>query len=149
MGGVLKLYDMDNLQEKLAELKTYIGKTDEESKARFDSLYAEIKAMKLTDEEKTIFSNFMMQGLEDISNSMDVIERELRIREQLKEAVEILPLAYIARNYFGKSASWLYQRINGYKVRGKVYTLNHEEIGIFNRALKEIGEKIGSLSITG
>ena len=143
MGGVLKLYDMDNLQEKLAELKTYIGKTDEESKARFDSLSAEIKAMKLTDEEKTIFRNFMMQGLEDISNSMDVIERELRIREQL------LPLAYIARNYFGKSASWLYQRINGYKVRGKVYTLNHEEIGIFNRALKEIGEKIGSLSITG
>ena len=138
MGGVLKLYDMDNLQEKLAELKTYIGKTDEESKARFDSLSAEIKAMKLTDEEKTIFSNFMMQGLEDISNSMDVIERELRIREQLKEAVEILPLAYIARNYFGKSASWLYQRINGYKVRGKVSTLNHEEIGIFNRALKEI-----------
>ena len=60
-----------------------------------------------------------------------------------------MPLAYIARNYFGKSASWLYQRINGYKVRGKVYTLNHEEIGIFNRALKEIGEKIGSLSITG
>ena len=37
----------------------------------------------------------MMQGLEDISNSMDVIERELRIREQLKEAVEILPLVIL------------------------------------------------------
>lgn len=138
---------MDNLQKKLAELKKYIGKTDEESKAKFEALSSEIKAMELTDEEKSIFGNFMMQGLEDISNCMDIIEHELNIRERLKESLEVLPLSYIARNYFGKSASWLYQRINGYKVRGKVYTLNREEINIFNRALKEIGEKIGSLSI--
>lgn len=66
----------------------------------------------------------------------------------MKEVADILPLSYIAKNYFGKSAAWLYQRINGNKVRGKVYTLNREEVDTFNRALKEIGNKISSLSIT-
>lgn len=33
---------------------------DEESKVRFDFLFVEIKVMKLMDEEKIIFSNFMM-----------------------------------------------------------------------------------------
>ena len=56
--------------------------------------------------------------------------------EEIRDSLDILPLSYIAKHYFGKSASWLYQRINGNKVRGKVYTLNKEEIEIFNKAFK-------------
>ena len=88
------------------------------------------------------------EGLGEIEKSITHIEHELKIRDQLKEVADILPLSYIAKNYFGKSAAWLYQRINGNKVRGKVYTLNREEVDTFNRALKEIGNKISSLSIT-
>lgn len=65
----------------------------------------------------------------------------------MKEIADIVPISYIAKNYFGKSRAWLYQRINGYRVRGHVYTLNDNELETFNRALKEIGNKIGSLSV--
>ena len=56
-------------------------------------------------------------------------------------------MSYIAKHYFGKSASWLYQRINGNKVDGRVYTLNAEQKATFNRALQEIAKRISSFSI--
>ena len=69
------------------------------------------------------------------------------IPKQFAEIIELIPISYIAKNYFGKSRAWLYQRINGYKVRGRIYTLNEKELETFNRALKEISNKISSLSV--
>ena len=53
----------------------------------------------------------------------------------------------IAQKYFGKSAAWLSQRLNGSEARGYVYTLNAEQKSIFNRAVKEIGQRISSLQL--
>lgn len=139
---------MEDLKLKLEELKKYIGKIDDDSRTQFDIIMKEIEAMQLTEKERATVGEFLLHGINDIKGSIDKIENELKIRDQLKEVAGILPLSYIAKNYFGKSAAWLYQRINGNKVRGKVYTLNHEEVATFNRALKEIGNKISSLSIT-
>ena len=67
--------------------------------------------------------------------------------EKIKEMKEIVPISYIARNYFGKSTAWLQQRIYGYKVRGRVYTLSEQDRLIFNNAIHDICNKLGSLSI--
>ena len=138
---------MKHIEEKLKELQKYIGKDDTESRNMFYAIFAEIQSMELTDDDRKKLSFFIQEGISQVEASMDKIEQEIKIRDQIKDSLEILPLSYIAKNYFGKSASWLYQRINGNKVRGKVYTLNKDEIEIFNRALKEIGNRIGSLSI--
>ena len=71
----------------------------------------------------------------------------LNNQEKIKEMKEIVPVSYIARHYFGKSAAWLQQRIYGYKVRGRVYTLNEKDRQTFNDAIRDICEKLGSLSI--
>jgi hypothetical protein len=42
------------------------------------------------------------------------------IRERLGSLPEIINLSSVARQCFGKSRTWLYQRINGNKVNGKV-----------------------------
>lgn len=139
---------MEDLKPKLDELKKYIGETNDNSRMKFDTVMKEIEAMQLTEGDRALLEDFLKHGLTDIKENIDKIDNELRIRDQLKEITDILPLSYIAKHYFGKSASWLYQRINGNKVRGKVYTLNSEEVNTFNRALKEIGNKISSLSIT-
>lgn len=138
---------MKCFEDKLKELQKYIGKEDAESRNMFNAILAEIQSMELTDDDRKKLSSFIRQGLSQVKSSIDNIEQEIKIRDQIKDSLDILPLSYIAKHYFGKSASWLYQRINGNKVRGKVYTLNRDEIEIFNRALKEIGNKIGSLSI--
>lgn len=66
-------------------------------------------------------------------------------RRQTGDKYEILPIPYIARHYFGKSAAWLHHRINGNPVRGKVYTLSPEQKEVFNAACRDISQKIGSL----
>ena len=139
---------MRSVQDILAEMKPLMGSLDAEARKKLDALEEELKALQITTEDKAIAKVWYEEGLGEIKENINHIEHELKIREQLKEVTDILPLSYIAKNYFGKSAAWLYQRINGNKVRGKVYTLNREEVDTFNRALKEIGNKISSLSIT-
>lgn len=139
---------MRSVQDILAEMKPLMGSLDTEERKRLSLLEEELKSLQMTTKDKTTAKVWYKEGLKDIEASIGHIEHELKIKDQLKEVADILPLSYIAKNYFGKSAAWLYQRINGNKVRGKVYTLNREEVATFNRALKEIGSKISSLSIT-
>lgn len=139
---------MRSVQDILAEMKPLMGSSDAEERKKLNVLEEELKKNQLTAEDKTAAKVWYEEGLGEIEENIGHIEHELKIRDQLKEVADILPLSYIAKNYFGKSAAWLYQRINGNKVRGKVYTLNREEVATFNRALKEIGNKISSLSIT-
>ncbi len=85
-----------------------------------------------------------------INESLDKVEeeiKELNIRAQLADTYELLPISYIAKEYFGKTAAWLYQRLNGYKVRGKVYSLSEDEKATFNKAIQDIAHRIGSVCI--
>lgn len=132
---------MRKIEELLNEIKALSGTDKPEELERMNVLTVEIKAL-MTDEDKPMVKEFMDGWLCEME--ADVAD----IRSQIaKEDYKLLPLAYIAKNYFGKSASWLSQRINGSKVRGKSYTLNQEQKLVFNKALKEIGNRIGSLSI--
>lgn len=131
---------MDNLKNDLIKMDTLTG--DE-----LDSHLVIMKGKYTSDEDKRIIERHLIGEANNIMEDMKLIKKELTIREQMEDVINLVPLAYIAKNYFGKSRAWLYQRINGYKVRGKVYTLNEKEIETFNRALKDIGSKIGSLSV--
>lgn len=139
---------MKDFQEKLNELKSVMGKEDAESQARFAALAAELKAASLTDEEQAAFNEWYRNGMDELGKEIDRIERKASIREQLDGIIEFLPMSYIAKHYFGKSASWLYQRINGNTVRGRVYTLNDEQRATFNAALQDIARQLSSFSIT-
>lgn len=86
---------------------------------------------------------FVKQKLGEIEISVD------NLRAQIDgEAYRLLPLSYIAEHYFGKSAAWLSQRLNGTLVRGRSYTLNEEQKKIFNDAMQDISLRIGSIHLT-
>lgn len=131
---------MRKLEEDLLKMDKLHG--DE-----LDAHLYEMKALYTKPEEKEAIRKHLDKALDTIANNVEEIDRRLTIREQMNEIIDLIPLSYIAKNYFGKSRSWLYQRINGYKIRGQVYTLNERELETFNRALKDIGNKIGSLSV--
>ena len=69
------------------------------------------------------------------------------IRYQLGEIAEVLSLSYIARRYFNKSRQWLNQRINGGIVNGKPAKFTEDQLKIFNAALHDISNRIGSVNI--
>ena len=132
---------MEKAKELLAELKPLMSKFDKESETRRDEIAAWFKEHKDEPGVEEAFNNFMDAGLTEIESDVN------RLREQMEDKYSLLPIAYIARHYFGKSRAWLCQRLNGNEVRGKVYTLNAEQKNTFNNAVQDIARQIGSVHL--
>lgn len=133
---------MDNINSIFNELKSLMGKTDKASEERRDEISLWLKENSANEEVKEAYNRFMNEGLAEVKSGVD------KLREQIDSRYDLLPISYIAQHYFGKSKAWLYQRLNGNKVRGKVYTLNDEQKNIFNSAVKDIARQIGSVQLS-
>ena len=133
---------MENINSIFNELKSLMGKTDKASEDRRDEISLWLKENSTNAEVKEAYNRFMTEGLAEVKSGVD------KLREQIDSRYDLLPISYIAQHYFGKSKAWLYQRLNGNKVRGKVYTLNDEQKNIFNSAVKDIARQIGSVQLS-
>ena len=132
---------MNNNTDLLKEYASFAGKEDEKSETRKTEILNYIK-LHADDSDREEAKAFINQKMEQLQSEV------LTLRDQLAEDdYKLLPLRYIAQKYFGKSAAWLSQRLNGSEVRGHVYTLNAEQKSIFNRAVQEIGQRISSLQL--
>ena len=69
------------------------------------------------------------------------------VRQRLGIVPDVLSLSYIAEHYFGKSRTWLYQRINGNKVNGKPAYFTCSERKQFQEALQDIGKKLSAITL--
>lgn len=133
---------MENINSIFNELKSLMGKTDKASEERRDEISLWLKENSTNAEVKEAYNRFMTEGLAEVKSGVD------KLREQIDSRYDLLPISYIAQHYFGKSKAWLYQRLNGNKLRGKVYTLNDEQKNIFNSAVKDIARQIGSVQLS-
>lgn len=131
---------MENNTELLKEYASLAGREDAKSEARKAEILSYIKthANDADREEAKAFG----QKMEQIKDNVEVLRKQIET-----EDYKLLPLRYIAEVYFGKSAAWLSQRLNGSEVRGHVYTLSTEQKNIFNQAVQEIGKRISSLQL--
>ncbi len=133
---------MSEIDLKLKELKPLIGETDPASRAKFEEIMAYLDAHKDDPGAQEKLQMFFDAGMKQMGEEIE------QLRAQIEEnTYEILPLSYIAKNYFNKSRAWLYQRLNGYEVRGHRYTLNEKEKETFNMAIQDIAQRIGSVRI--
>lgn len=137
---------MNKVLELSKEYKSLAGKSDAASEARKGEINAWIEAHR-EEIPKDEIKEFMDSWLDEIGKDVSDIKHQA-LKEQLdKEAYRMIPLKVVAEKYFGKSAAWLTQRLSGTPVRGKVYTLNAEQKRIFNGAMKDIGNTIGSIRL--
>ena len=139
---------MKTLQEELKELAVIMDATTDENDIRYQEKFAYIKEHYTTPEDASIIADFMMSRFDALNTEVEEFKTQLSIQEQFEQVKDIVSVSYIAKNYFGKSAAWLQQRIYGYKIRGKVYTLSSEDVNTFNYALQDISKRIGSLQIS-
>lgn len=132
---------MENVKELMSEYMKLSGNNDEKSVARRNEIHAYLKE-NATDEDKAYIGNV-------VSDRVVNLKMEIKsLREQIADDdYKLLPLRYIAQVYFGKSAAWLSQRLNGSEVRGHVYSLSEDQKNIFNQAVMEIGQRISSLRL--
>ena len=110
---------MDYLAEIVAEA------TSTEDKARLDEL-----------------ATTLMTGARESLDRVENAVHEQLLREQLGPLAEALNMSYIARTYFGKSRSWLSQRLNGHTVHGRKVVLTDDERETLNYALHDIQSQI-------
>ena len=122
------------------------------SKATTDAEVNEIiqkhNDIKMTDVEKQVYSDNVIADLENILNVIDKDIAELRgehLRKKIGELDKAISFAYIAKHYFGKSQSWLTQRLNGSIVNGKEARFNKSEVLQLQDAIHDLGHKLSSL----
>ena len=132
---------MEDIRTLLDEYKSLAGNTDAMSEERKNEIIAKLETM-----DKDAVAEVAKPFLEE---NVTRLEGEVKaLRSQIDaEDYKLLPISYIAKTYFNKSAAWLLQRLNGYQIRGKVYTINQEPKGIFNQAVKDRSSRISALQL--
>lgn len=131
------------LKEKLNELSVLLYSDN----GRFDTLLQEIKNQYTSKQDKKDIEMFFIHSCNQVENDIVKIKEEIKIKEQLKEISEIISLSYIAKKYFNKTRTWIYQRINENTVHGKTVKFTDEELDTLRFAIKDISNKLGSLVI--
>lgn len=137
---------MDKGLELLEEYKALAGKSDdcsEKRKAEILQYAQEHNAEFPHDEIVTSFNDWM----KDVSAKVENVRQRILRDEISDEMYKLLPMKYIATHYFGRSVSWLSQRLNGTKVRGKSYSLNEEQKATFNAAMQDLSKQFGSFRL--
>ena len=137
---------MNEIEVKLQEYQSLAGNSDAKSEARKAEILQWLEEHK-SPEQDAIGGKWMEERMKELKADVEDIKLQA-LREQFDDqAYKLIPWSFIAKQYFGKSVAWLTQRINGYPVRGKVYTLSEEQKATLNRALSDIGNLIGSYRI--
>lgn len=137
---------MEKGLELLNEYKSLAGLTDTKSEQKKSEIlrYAQEHHVGLPQEE---LAAFFKNWIGDTSAKVDTLKSRILRDEMSDEMYKLLPMKYIANHYFQKSVSWLSQRLNGTKVRGKSYTLDEEQKAIFNHAMDDLSKKFGSFRL--
>jgi hypothetical protein len=133
---------MKEIEMLTKELDSLMGETAPEKRKRFDEVIARLKELngpEVKEKMKPVIEHQLELAREDGELVKEVLRKRMN-----EKVYKLTPWGYIAKEYFGKSAGWLSQRINGTPVRGQVYTLSAEQKETLNRALQEVGTLIGS-----
>lgn len=135
---------MNEVEKLLSEWKKL---NTEEERLVFDEKMKSLIDSK-PKEEMDIFANDFFNGAKKAcEEAKDLIEL-VTMRQQLEPVIPYISLSTIAKEYFGKSRNWLYQRINGNIVNGKPAKFSDEERKTLKTAIEDITHKLQGVSIS-
>lgn len=116
--------------------------TQEEKEAFFEARKARFNAKSKEDQE-----DYIQKSEQGLRATIDRAEEVLLIA-QLGDLASALSLSYIAKKYFNRSKSWLYQRLNGYKVNGKPAQFTPAERKLLADALLDISQQAKDMALS-
>lgn len=85
---------------------------------------------------------------EDLSFEGFFTKEELKLIEEMDTVLKIVPVSYIAKNFFGKSRSWLHNKLNGNLSNGKPASLSLNEMRVFQNALEQLSREMNEAALT-
>jgi len=127
-------------KEKFEELK--MRDINAKSDIEREKLHVELE--KLANEDPEGFEESVLVSAKKTLSDI----KELKIKEQIKQISEMISMAYISKNYFNKSKSWMSQRINELEVNGKPAKFTSDEVERLNFAIQDISVRLGMVHIS-
>ena len=128
------------------ELKELWKQSAEADRSTIDRQITELMDS-MTDQEVEQLAVGVQNDFDNIHQEVDNIKEQLTIRERLEPVLPYLSVSKLSKDYFNKSSSWFYQRLNGNKIHGKVCRFTDRELETLDMALKDISRRISSLRL--
>ncbi len=128
------------------ELKELWKQSAEADRSSIDRQITELMDS-MTDHEVEQLAVGVQNDFDNIHQEAAEIKEQLTIRERLEPVLPYLSVSKLSKDYFNKSSSWFYQRLNGNKIHGKVCRFTDKELETLDMALKDICRRISSLQL--
>jgi hypothetical protein len=96
----------------------------------------------LSPEQEKLFGDTLNERTEQAIVNAKKIVSHVKLALKINPVTDYVSISYISRRFFGKSRSWLHNRLQGYKNNGKPDTLSAEDINTLQNALLTISDEI-------
>ena len=121
-----------SIKTKIDQIASQPGLTAEET----DALMAEAFALATTAEERKEAGKYLSAAISRRKRP------DIDAKALMGDAVDALNLSHIARRYFNKDKTWLYQRMNKSVVNGTPAAFTESELKTLSDSLREIGHSL-------
>jgi hypothetical protein len=101
----------------------------------------------LSPEQEKLFGDALNERTEQAIAKAGKVVDYVKLALKIKPVTDYVSISYISRRFFGKSRSWLHNRLQGYKNNGKQDTLSAEDIITLRNALLTISDEIKSAAL--
>lgn len=136
---------MDKVK-RFFELKELWKKSSEEERIVIDQELSALMEL-MNEKELESLTVRVEHDFERMREEEKDIQKTLTIRQQLEPILPYISVSSLAKDYFGKSTSWFYQRLNGNIVHGKTVAFTDKELNILKDALKDVASKLNKVTI--
>jgi len=132
--------DITGLMQEMHNAKTEIEQEIVKNKVmeQFDSL---------SENEKELVRETFIKSLDNVIKETKEFLEDVDLKIEMLEISKFISLSQIAKTYFGKTRTWLYQRLYGYKVNGKPAQFTPIERQTLANALKDIARMAQDTSL--
>lgn len=129
------------LAEKLEQMKAKFMtlESDEERLAYTKDMEDFVSSY--NEEERKVLGEIFLEGANQACQSAENLYDDV-LRNHLEDIYDVVSWSYIARYYFGKSRSWICQRVNGLRIHDKMVQFTSDEKKILFTALQDLSNRI-------
>ena len=137
---------MDKVK-RFFELKELWKKASEVERSDIDRELSDLMDSMNETERESLFEG-VSDDFKRMREEVTDIRRTLSIRQQMEPILPYISVSSLAKDYFGKSTSWLYQRLNGNIIHGKAAAFTDKELNVLKDALQDVASKLNKVTIT-
>lgn len=136
----------EELKQEFLTMRESFNYMGEDERGSFQELIDQYLSDK-TAEETQMIADIMLECVNEDIEKADALIRETRLRKVLEKVYDAVSWSYIAKTYFGKSRSWLNQRLNNFLVNGKEAQFTADELSQLQKALLDLSGDIKNTAL--